>query len=413
MSPIEKWHLQEFQSFRYPSPFRPLLAFTSSLGSHVSIELYNVIEINQYTSNLYRAAVFVLMSHLKTPADTSRYLEKYHLAEKLCFRNGSLEELVYASYVVTIYSIIGGQSVLMALRYCYRFCRFVVELTKKRGCTDDWTELLWRDALVSLYYVHRDTILSGKDSTGFVEEWRKLLDTSYSLLVGEDDIANLPLSMTTEKICHKVTSLAVYFHLYLDQFLARINADEHAKTAVARDRLYSISDRIVRLVTHVRNISDYLYHAYDMKRSSTPINDPPANMFLNYIQVEPRGLKTSSEPLSRDTALAILYAFARLIKNLLQLTTTPNENEKVDLEISRSAVAICRLCANIPIQWRMETFLVKRSLFWAGLVLTETKHLSGQMPFLPSFNCFRASLDQKSTTQLHSQRTSLAYICDH
>src|SRR5277367_1388207 len=364
-----------FESFQYPSLYRPLLSLTSRLGSDGAVEFYRVHEFNCYSSVLYRSAVFVLMSYLKNsdtsdpsdPSDISLYIAKYRREAQKCIDNGSLLELVYASYVVTIYSIVGGESVQMAMNYCHHFCKCVVALTRKQKSTDDWIEMLWRDALTALYYVHRDLIVL-KSSLECVEQWERLVGTSYCLLVSEEDIANLPLSMTTEKICHKVKSLSIYLQFYLDLFLIRINFTEQAaETKVARDHLYSILDRIIRLVSHLSSISDYIHHAYRMEPCATPI-DPAANTFLHFAAVEPRGLKAGAEPLARDTALALLYVFARLLKNMLEPTADVNEN--VNSEIYLSAIAICRLCVNLPIVWPMETWLVQRSLFWAGIILT-------------------------------------------
>jgi len=350
----------------------------------VGIEFYNVTELNSYSSNLYRSAGLVLMSYLKNnPSETpttSGYLVKYHVEAQKCIDNASLVELVYASYVVTIYSIIGGESVEMAIRYCLQFCKSVVALTRKEKRTDEWIELLWRDVIASLYYVHRDTVLYNlAPSMESVTLWEELLETSYCLLVSEADIVNLPLSMTTEKICHKVKTLSVYMQIYLDQFLLHvtIQAEDVQERTLPRDRLYTILDRIIRLVSRLPNIADYLYHAYNMESNTNPINDPAVTPFLQFSDIQPRSLKAGADPDIRDTAVALLYAFARLLKNMLEQTPDVDET-------GLSALAICRLCASLPLEWAMEAFLVKRSLFWAGLILTETKLHPGQILFFLS-----------------------------
>ena len=396
----ERGFLTKFHSFRYPSLYRPLLSLTSRLGSHGAIELYQVTDFNCCSSISFRSAVFVLMSYLKNndpsdtsePSDTSLYIAKYRREAQTCIDNGSLLELVYASYVLTIYGIVGGESVQMAMKCCDHFCKCVVALTRKQKGTDDWIEMLWRDVLSALYYVHRDLIVF-KSSLECVVQWETLVGTSYCLLVSEEDIANLPLSMTTEKICHKIKSLSIYMQFYIDLFLIRVNfTEQEAETKVARDRLHNILDRIIRLVSHLSNISDYIHHAYRMEPGVSPINDgTAANTFLDFAAVEPRALKAGTEPLVRDTALALLYAFARLIKNMLELTV--DFDEKVNSEIYHSAFAICRLCANLSIEKPMQSWLVKRSLFWAGIILTEAKFPQGYIPFLSLSNPSSALLD--------------------
>ena len=311
-------------------------------------------------------------------AVTAKHLVKYRQEARKCIEAGSLAELTYCSYVVTISSIIRGESLQMAMRYCRQFCRSFVELTKKQNHTDEWIEMLWRDSLMSLDYVHRDIVLFDcmsniAPSMEFVLLWEELLDASSCLLVSEDDIANLPISMSTktEQICHKIKSLSIYMHLSLDQFLFRAKfAENTGKMELARSRLYSVLDRILRLMAYLPSISDYIYRAYKTEPHSGPIDDATASTFLRFAEVHPRGLDVV--PLTRDTGLALLYAFSRLLKNLLEPTTNVEE------EIIRSATAICRLCANIPIGPLTETLIVKRSLFWAGLILTETRSLPGQ-----------------------------------
>ena len=325
------------------------------------------------------------MSCLKNddPAESSQtpgYLVQYHEEAQKCIDNVSLVELVYASYLVTISSIIGGNSVHLAIRYCLQFCQPIVALTKQKKL-DEWIELLWRDTLASLYYVHRDSVLydCSRNQTPPTESlalWEELLETSFLLLVSEADIANLPVSMTTEKICHKIKTLSVYMQLYLDLFLLRINAKDVAKAKSARDHLYTIVDRILRLVSHLSSISDYIHHAYRIEPDTETVNDSPAGAFLHLPDVQPRSLKTTVDPDVRDTALALLYAFARLLKTMLEPTA-----DQVISDIQHSAIAICRLCANVPLEWAMEAFLVKRSLFWAGLILTESNFRQGLIPF--------------------------------
>ena len=374
-------YLGVFHRFTFPSPYRPLLSFTSGLGvERGCIEFYNITDINCFQSTLYRSAVLVLMSHLQNSesSDTVRYLAKYNREARKCLGDGSYEELVYSSYVIAIYSIIGGESIHMAINHCRQFCGFLVQLSRTQKRMDDWVELLWRDLLACLYYVHRDVVVF-KKSLECVAQWQELLETSYSLLVSEDDISNLPLSMTTEKICHKINSLSVYMQIYLDQFLIRVNAAENAEaTKITRIRLYSILDRIVQLVARLPHISDYIYHAYYLKSTLTGVNFLATNDFLTFPNVRPRALKAGSEPNSRDTALAILYAFSRLLRNMLEPTA---DDDRYKREIRNSALAICRLCANLPIENPIETHLVERSLFWAGIILTESRFPSGQTPF--------------------------------
>lgn len=381
----DEWmQVQQFQSFWRVSKYIPHF-LTSRLSSFAGVPFFCAMDsdLNVDSSALFRSSILVLMSCLKNTdtsqvAVTAKHLVNYHREAQKCIEAGSLAELTYCSYVVTIYSIIRGESLQMAMRYCRQFCRSFVELTKKQNFTDEWIEMLWRDSLMSLNYVHRDIVLYDcmsniAPSMEFVLLWEELLDASSCLLVSEDDIANLPISMSikTEQICHKIKSLSVYMHLSFDQFLFRAKLAENTEEMeLARSRLYSVLDRILRLMAYLPGISDYIYRAYKTEPYPGPINDATASTFLQFAEVHPRGLDVL--PITRDTGLALLYAFSRLLKNLLEPTTDVEE------EIYHSATAICRLCANIPIGSLTETLIVKRSLFWAGLILTETRSLPGQ-----------------------------------
>jgi hypothetical protein len=142
----------------------------------------------------------------------------------------------------------------------------------------------------------------------------------------------------------------------------------------------------MRLVVHLPNIRDYIYYAYDMEGNPGYINVPTVNKFLHFADVQPRGLAAATTPTRRDTALALLYAFARLLKSMLE------SSADVDVlsEVQRSAIAICRLSANLDLQneWGTDALLVKRSLFWAGVILTKSAFLSGQFP---SFRLLRVA----------------------
>lgn len=381
----DEWRqVQQFQSFWRVSKYFPHF-LTSRLSWYAGVPFFCAMDsdLNVDSSALFRSSILVLMSSLKNTdtspvAVTAKHLVKYRQEAQKCIKAGSLAELTYCSYVVAISSIIRGESLQMAMRYCRQFCKSFVELTKKRNHTDEWIEMLWRDSLMSLDYVHRDIVLYDcmrniAPSMEFVLLWEELLDASSCLLVSEDDIANLPISMSTktEQICHKIKSLSVYMHLSLDQFLFRAKfAENTEEMELARSRLYSVLDRILRLMAYLPSISDYIYRAYKTEPCAGPIDDATTSTFLQFAEVHPCGLDVL--PITRDTGLALLYAFSRLLKNLLEPTTDVEE------EICRSATAICRLCANIPIGSVTETLIVKRSLFWAGLILTETRSPPGQ-----------------------------------
>ena len=374
-------HIGHFYSFWPTSHTAPRL-FRSRLGSPVAVELYNAGLPPSIL--VYRFAILVLMSFLKNDGrnETPRYLAHYYREAQKCINASSIREVVFASYIVAVYSLIGGQTLQMALEHCGRFCSAILHLertTTKKGEELIWIETLWQDLLSSLYYLHRDGVLSipAEDIQRLTESLGKLqglVNICSPLLVSETEISRLPLSMTTEVVCNKIRALAICMQFNFDHFLFRAAHTSLAdETRSLRSQLCSILDRIIRLISHLSNIADYIYHAY----ATTPDADSQiscrTSAFLNFPDVTPRGLRSFAEAKVRDTALALLYAFARLVKSILEQPNVVDEGVSTDVE--QSAIALCRLCATIPAapSTTMYTLIVKRTLFWAGLILTESK----------------------------------------
>jgi len=322
--------------------------------------------------------------------DTAHYLAKYHQEAQRCIDNASITEVTFASYIVAVYSLVGGWSINFVLQSCHNFCKSIVGLTKFRMLNDSWLELLWQHVLSSLYYVLRDSSLFGnpvsqEEVVKALELAQKLLQTAECLLPSATDISDLPLSMTTEMICLKIVSLSIFLQFYLDQFLFRASYNANFDgLKILKNCLCSVLDRINRLIAHLSPIGDYIYHAYPRNDTfgSTIYDDTP-HVFLHFPNVQPRGLKVASKAEERDTALALLYAFARLLRNMLE--PTADVNETTISEIHDSAITICRLCVSFPDQSPMVTLLAKRSLFWAGLVLTESRFSAGTLLMLSTY----------------------------
>ena len=119
--------------------------------------------------------------------------------------------------------------------------------------------------------------------------------------------------MTTEKICHKIESLSVFMQIYLDQFLNRVNGAENAReTRLARDRLYSILNRIIQLVERLSNIADYIHHAYNMEQNAS------VSEFMRFAPIQPRGLKAVSTPYIRDYRPRTPLRFCKALQKSLR-----------------------------------------------------------------------------------------------
>ena len=367
-----------------------------------------------HSSTVFQFAVSVFMAYQQNKNgqhETQRYLSEYFNASQNCIGNSSIQvDIVYGSYVMAVYSLIAGESLQRALTNCLQFCQSIAKLDQSgivRREELSWIEMLWQEVISSVYYIHREILFRGIVGRARVEEsfdqFYEMLNTSRFLLPSEQDLARLPLSMNTETICQKIQTLSIYMQVYFEYFLFRKSrGEEHVEnTQEIVVALQSILEKIVDLVTHLSNIPDVIHDAYSIRSDECPQFE---NEFLHYPNIRPRGLKSAAEPKLRDIALALLFTFARLIKNLLKQSTTA-ANDEVLTEIQHSSIALCRLCAAFPsssFQTRMVPLLVKRTLFWAGLILTKSKFASGTSLLRLFFDLCSSLMDHGKIKTVHS-----------
>ena len=163
---------------------------------------------------------------------------------------------------------------------------------------------------------------------------------------------------------------------YWDRFLfqATFRANMGGVRA-ARARLDDVLGQTLDLIPQLSIIRDYVHDAYPSQSELYSVNDGSKNDFLWFSNVRPRGL--GPRPKERDTALALLYVFAGLLKNMLKSTADSLENFT---DNNLSAIALCRLCASFsshPSNPLLVSMLVKRSLFWARIMLRKSEFPEG------------------------------------
>jgi hypothetical protein len=352
------------------------------------IPLYKVQR--HHSSTLFQFAISVFMAYQQNKdgqQETQRYLlEYFNASQRNAFSSSIKLDIVYASYVMAVHSLVAGESLQQALADCLLFCQSIANLKQTEIVEREelsWIEMLWQEVMFSLYYVHREVLFRGIVGRARVEEsldqLYEMLNISRFFIPSEQDLARLPLSMNTETICQKIQTLSIYMQLYFECFLFRKSRGDENTQEIVVD-LQSILEKIICLITRLSNIPDFIHDAYSIRSDASPHFDPPVESeYLHYPKIYPRGLKSADDPKLRDIALALLYTFAQLIKNLLNQSTT-DANDDLLTEIENSAIALCRQCATIPsssFQMRMTPLLVKRTLFWAGLILKKSKFASG------------------------------------
>ena len=372
MSSTEWRNLEFFCSLWVPERYAPR-RFPSALGTRAAIPLYNVgIGL---VSKLYRTAVLVLTTYLRdhvSDQHTFEYLARFYQQARICIKNQSVLELVYASYLIAVYALLGGPLPGIATDHCSQFCRSFVALQMGSQVVGEdeflWLETLWQRILSSLYYVHRDNLafdLFGLPilSVEF-DTLQQLLSDSSCLLPSEGTISRMPSSITAPWLCQKIYSLSIYAQFYWDWFLIQ---ETFVGACTTRTELDNILGRILCLISQLPDIGEYIQEAYPSQSELDAIHDGPENDFLWFRNVRPRGLLR--QPKARDTALALVYVFALLLKTLLDPIL---DSQDKAIEANLCAITLCRLSATFPsagADTSIVSPLLKRSLFWAGMIL--------------------------------------------
>jgi len=346
-------------------------------------------------SPLHRLAILVFMSYLKqekSDVATFEYLSKFYRQALNFYNSSTTLEAIYAWYVVAVYSVIGGDSIGMAIAHCHQYCRVYVALSS--GIHDEeelqYLDIIWQDMIQSLYFQHRDAI--GLDELNYpnavlhsIEKIHLLLQKASSLLPSQQSIERQRSPEATVWVCQNINALVVHMQYYLDNFLFQINhrASDPQDMKTLRLELRDICGRIMQLVTHLPGIYEYVCDGYGFSPSFALENATVGREFLHFPPVRPRSAKSSSTPpVERDTAVAFAYTFARLLRNMLD--PAADSDEKVSVDVYLSAIALCRLCASLPDrtpdhdEYHIRVLLTHRTLFWAGLVLTKSRYFASR-----------------------------------
>ena len=125
MTQFDMTYLQQFYTMWPHSRTIPRL-FRSQVRSKLGIPLYNV-GIHYDTSISYRYAILTFMSFLKNEQYQRDvcYLPRYYQAAQKCIDDGSTAELVFASYLLAISSLMGGEPIENVIVKCTQFCESV------------------------------------------------------------------------------------------------------------------------------------------------------------------------------------------------------------------------------------------------------------------------------------------------
>ena len=345
---------------------------------------------------VYRSAITLLMSYVrnKPVADQHMHLSTYFANAQKCIERGAIAELIYASYIVAGYSVIGGETIREAIHKVGMFAQGASILIDKESIQGEelwWIETLWQDLLLALYYIQHETVVRGggsRASKDTFDRLERLFRNGTRFLPSDLDIADLPVSMPSTAVCVKLTSLAIYLQFYFDYCLfvgALSNRAASEETTRLKVQLCSILRSICQLVRHLPNIPDTIYESYRHSRGEieSGLSSSPTELSRQLENVVLRGMNSPRHPKIFDAAFMILYCFSRLFLDLL----SSSSQDIPQRDISRSIIALCRLCRAVQ-SADLEppttvTLVLKRTLFWAGIFSRASRLQSSK--FLISF----------------------------
>ena len=341
LTTLEWRNIQEFDCLWLSTGFNPLL-LPSCLNSKVKIPLYNV---RSYSSRLYRLVVLMFISHIKNGSSDRRkfnYLVKLYSHVRKCFHDKSvpLLELVHASYLMAVFSLVGGSSIQEANLNCLQFSRAFNALWTMCTIDDDEfvrLETLWQKLVSSLYDIHRDNVDLNRirQSDSFMNS----IETMHGMLNETSFLLQVNPSMTTSCMYHKLISLTIYMQFHFDHFLLREIWNTDVEDArITSGELDKILKHIAELFAQHSNICDYINDAYLSELDLETDFDTSTNKFSCFSNVQCS--EQLSQPTDRDVTLGLVYVFHRLVKDILESTA---ENDKT-VNIYRLASALCRLC---------------------------------------------------------------------
>lgn len=186
--------------------------------------------------------------------------------------------------------------------------------------------------------------------------------------------------MRPEEIQRKLQTLLIHTMGNFDQFLFYLNCNREKHELIKKKffrvkaNLDSLLGQILKLISYLPNAHKYLRHAYDVTLNSD-VNQVE-DILEQIVNIVPQfDLGTER----KDIYAALLYSSAHLIKHLLDPTI--NLANRSESQVYVSALALCKVAACVGVIDPGICGLLKRSLFWTGLILTRSTYPLSKLSF--------------------------------
>ena len=351
----------------------------------------------------FRAAVLTLASYLmrsKPHDDTLNYYAAFCMCAQKAIQNGELVDLVYASYFMLMYARLSRDSIETVFVHGLQFCRSMQALFSNRESFSveelSWMIRLWQSVIWTLYYLHwhlyawadadlsvagQVTVVAGQDADrnitpsdyvtmgGTLKELTKALDSSSFALLPDSCLDKAALHRRLESL---LIHMQVYFEVFLSQAGLRADYGIIRTNQTARDQLRSILEEIINLIRCIPGITTYLNDVLQNidRYLATAYHPAEDDGFANFFALN---RSDRSRPERDDIHAALIYYSAQLFLHLLDSDIDYDSIRAMTL-VYCSAFALCRICFDFGRIDGRNCSIIKRSLFWAGLVLTKSKY---------------------------------------
>ena len=368
------------------------LMYVSAAISYVPF--YN-IDLDTSSRPIMAAALALasLAQHGERNDDTDSYYDHYLKAAsaKKAIASNNLSNLMYASYVMAILHCLYEQSTKDVLVHCAQFCRLVEIIFQGELSEKDrsWLIALWHSVVRSAY--HHYWVQQNMDCFGNVDaravtvkhadlsiqisrpapvtdgQWRrKSLNKLLDILRISAPFASVEAACLD--IPTHLHNNFLYLQIYLEQFLFQASLDPEANpaghTSVAP--LVAILTQIIdltELLPQCVTLLDEWSRCYDMISVAT-------NLFEVADSASISKCKCLQLRLLDPLSITMLYGSARLLVKLLSCNDLDQNADDV-AEACNLALATVHLIWSTRMTASEATYpaLIRRSLFWSGIVL--------------------------------------------
>ena len=341
------------------------------------------------SSPVYRSAFLVLASYLRDGPKsiyTFKYFDRFCKEANLAIITRSLPDLVYSSWLITIYSLVRSESPDSIQLNCLQFCRSVHALFQEPGGIADVelaaVERTWQSMMemMNIFLRVRSRDRHCRDRVGeLMVNDQKLLDQSECLLAIDGLGNGRPLE--TDLWHRKLKTFSVFLSRHVDRLLFNVRnsgqLEGHGIAGPIRRQLINQIDKYTDLILRDSNMIELLNN---IETSLANFENP----WLPDCQFTESG---RTNPWNRDIAMQCFTAL--LVKEIISPAEYTIASNPLLYHAARAICLIVRDSLNYEGSMERGPALYSvGSLMWAGTILTQSTHPEGEKSrsFLAEFN---------------------------